>query len=319
MEIKLKYSSYDSNEFMSLGKKSLNETVSVFNSYPWSEETAKIKNIKEQISYPTLKLAQENGEYAEINGFINNDQVFYNVKVKFKKITWRVIIGLQYNDKEILEFIKNYFSESTVKIINRIKSRRHTMNSFFIDFLVYSFGDKDKIVLFDKDAPRYFEYKLKGWRAFIKLFPSLIFLLMPLGFLVFSLVDRNPMSLGMFLILQIMIGAFGFPGLLIFINHLKKSKNIRLFFQKNNNKFILLKNSEKLVLDKTEIEKIDKYCTSANFKAPWSEFEYWEIHFKNGKSLNLPDMFINEKSFMKHFNVMVVDKDKKKRFLPLIK
>jgi len=319
MEIRLKYSSYDSFEFKLIGKKSLNETIEIFNSYPWAEETAKIKNIKEQISYPTLKLLKDNGEYIEINGFNKNEQLFFNVKAKYKKIIWRVIIGLQYSDKEILDFIKNYFSESTTTILTKIKSRRHTMNSAIMDFLVYGFSDKDKLVLFDKDAPRYFEYKMKGSRAFSKVFFSLIFLLMPLGFHIYTVLTGNPFTLKIFLFLQLLLGLFAAPGLILFFNHVKHSKNIKLYFQKNNNKFIVLNGSDKVVLNKDEIETFVKHVCNASGRAPWTDFEYWKIKFKNGDILTLSDMIIDDMTFMKHFNILATDKVKEKQFLPLIK
>ena len=318
MEIRLKYSNYDSKEFKTLGHKDLTSVIDIFNGFPWQEETLKIKNIKEQISYPTLKLIKSNGEYAEINGFSNNDQIFYNVKIRYKKLIWRVVIGMKLDESKIIDLIKDFYHNPALVVLKKVKNGRFTMNSGLMDFFIYNSRDKDILVEIEPNQKRYFAFTFKASRAFVKSLFSLIFLFMPLGFLILSNIQAWNFDFKGFLIFQLPMLLFATPGLILTYNHVKSSKNLKLLFMKNNNEFIYIKDSKKQAFNKADIKSLEKFITSANSKAPWSMFEYWKIKMKDGNVLNISDMIIGEMDFMKHFGLLILDKDKKKKFLPLI-
>nr|WP_321454028.1 hypothetical protein [uncultured Carboxylicivirga sp.] len=319
MELRLKYSNYDSYEFETLGQKGLNSAIEIFNSYPWIEETNKLKKVKEQISYPTIKLIKDNKEYVEINGFEKDGLILYNITLRYKSVIWRSLIALRFNTNEIIDFIRDFYNKKTKHVIGQLKTKRFIEGSFFIDLFSYNSGDKDKIVVIDKDQSRYYEYKFKLSKAISKFWFSSIFLLMPIGFFIYSYTINKPMDLGTFLFISLMLGAFGIPGLILTINHTNHSKNQKLYFQKNNNKFVVIDNGDKNIYDKDSVELLEKYTVNASSRAPWSFFEFWEIKFKNGETLNISDMVIGEMDFMKHTGILILKKDKKKVFLPMIK
>lgn len=318
MEVRIKYSSFESKEFKSLGQKGLNQTIEVFKKFPWSDEISKIENKKEQITYPIIKLIKDNKEYLEINGFIKNGQILFNSKMKYKKTIWRVIIGLQYSDSDVIELISDYFKKSTIDVINKTETIRFLQNSSVMDLMIYNFGDKDILVDFDKNIKRDFEYSFKLSKAFRKSYLSFLFLLMPLGFQIYFSINGSPIDYKSFLWLQLILGLFALPGIILVINHSVKSKNLKLYFQKNNNTFIVIEDQTKLIYDKTQIESITKFSTNASDRAPWGMFDYWEIKMKNRKRILISDMLINEMDFMKHFDILITEKDTKKKFLPLI-
>jgi len=309
MEVMVKYTNYKSQEFKSLRNKDLNSTIEIFNKFPWQEELDKIKRVKNAIS-PMIKLVNERGEYMEINGFNNNDILFFNATVKYKKYIWRVIRGIKYNKSEIVELITNFFNTKTSQVIETIKSNRNITTSVFIDFLSYNlFRDRDKIVDINKNLLRNYEYSFKISRLLLNYLPSFLFILILVGFSVF---------IGWNLLILIIFGLIALPGTVLAINHSICSINKKLYFQKNNDTFVIECKNNKFVHDKCEIRKIEKYFVSEPNFSPWSAFVFWRLTMKDGSALNISNLLINEREFGQQFGTTPLNKGKFFPFMSVV-
>ncbi|GEM_PF-3998815 len=318
MEVRIKYTNYDQNEYKSVGRLSLNQTIGLFKSFPWEKELGKIENIKEQISYPIVKIIKPNREYLEINGFKRNGVIFFNVNLKFKKTFWKSITALQKTETETLELLKIYYENSIDKLISLIKTERYTANQGILYFFINNSREKDKLVQINPEKPRFYKYYFKFSKALLKSLFSFIFLAMPTAFYLFGLLKGWDVSLKDMMIFQIPVTLFALPGIVLLINHTIKSRNLKIYFQKNDNNFIFISNGTKEIYIKNEIERIKQYQANASSRAPWSDFKYWEIIMNSGKSIKITDILIDEIDFLKRFGYSQIEKEIKKKFLPLL-
>jgi len=137
-------------------------------------------------------------------------------------------------------------------------------------------------------------YSFKISRLLYSYSRSLIAILVSVGVFVFMDLDLT----GSFL--AIMFGAVALPGTILAINYTIYSKNKKLYFQKGNSKFAVVCGNNTLIYDKRKIIKKEKYHTSSR-RCIWSDFKFYQLTMKDGSTLNISNLLMNENEFRKQF------------------
>ena len=312
MEVRVQYTNYENDEFESLGFKTLSAVLQIFKEYPWESEVNKIKDLKESVTYPSIKIINKKKEYIFINGFLNNGEIFFNIRVKYKsKSVSRTITGLKYDYEKCLQVISNFYEKDILTVVRNIKVGRVFETPFLIDLIANNTRDNDKIIESSHNKEIYYKYTFAWKKVISKSFLTFVFLITPIILLLFI----NKSSLGVYIFLQIFFGLLAFPGIILIINHIYASRDIQVFFQKNNDRFIIINSGIKKDYNKALIsEIIINNCTLD--RAPWNDFTYSEIIFENRDSIKISNIIIDDILLIKHFGK--VPQKTEKSFIPII-
>jgi hypothetical protein len=315
MEVRIKYSNYRPKEFKSLGDKRLNECITLFKNYPWITETSKIENIKGEKTYPTFKIINENGETILISGFKKNEIILYHITLKYRHfLIWRTIDGLRYDYQTVLNFIETFYQNNSKKIVEKIEYDGFVKSSLIFDLLSQNLTNKDILVEYDENIPRYISYRFSYLKTLNKLYFALLLQLMPLGLYYYIDYKNQTTDINFFIIMQIVLLIFVMPVFYVFMNHFKHSKDFELIFKKNDNRFVIKNGVNKKVYDKNEVVRIEKVISSAGEKMPWSDFYYWNLII-NDNAINISSTVIDELSIISQFELKP---RQKKKLIPLM-
>lgn len=306
--LRRQFVNYEPDEYELLGSKQTSEIKSIFEQYPWEEQVGKHLELVESHAYPTLNLEQGSRELV-ISGY---EPGRFSVQFLYKKIINKSKLVYDLTHSDVLEVIEKFSSESTTEFLR-------TLNKFkFIEasLLMKIFGafgrGKKKIFLAGKSNHEVqYEFRIKrliylfGW--------SLLYLFSPL---ILQIIVGNKFDLTVFLVLQGFCTLLALPGIIISINHYKKNGQLRLYFQKGENRFIAITGNDKHLFDKKEISKVIRYESNSN-NSPWNGYEYSVLKFKNDSELWLSNILIKSEDLDKH--ISFVDMEFKKQWIPLLK
>lgn len=311
MEIRLQYTNYEYNEYKFVGMRNLAETLQIFAQFPWLKELEKIDKIKGTVTFPAIKILNSRNEYIIFNAFYQSNNILFNLKIKYKSnLFFRTMKGLKYNSKKCEHIIEDFFNKSISNIVSQIMSGKYLESPFLIDLLTYNVGDKDKLVELEPDEDKYYKYMLSWKKVILKTLPSFVFLAIPL---IISLLTGN---FNGFVFIQTICALLALPGIIIIINYLLFNKHLKIYFKKNENRFIISNNGLKKTLDKNFISEII-YKENISRNMPWYFLYYHIIVFNNHERLFLTNLVINELDIFNHLGHLNIKKEK--YFFPLIK
>ena len=107
-------------------------------------------------------------------------------------------------------------------------------------------------------------------------------------------------SLKVVFISLITISVINSPAIYIMIHHLSNSKNKSLKFFRRTNNFDYYDGQNKTSFSKENIHQII-YHESKTPKLPWGDFDYTEFIFKDGGSIYISSLIIDEWNLMDEF------------------
>ena len=181
-----------------------------------------------------------------------------------------------------------------------------------MDFFLYNFSDKDKIVDIDRHSRREFEYRLKPKRVIGFSLYSIILLLVVIVFCILS-----SFNLGLVIVFSLTLLPMSVFGLIVVVNHIAHSQNKEFIFEKNSNKFILYLGSHSKVYDMNNIEKITEYDAGYSNRLPWGDFKYWKIEMNNKEVILLSNLIMKDMDVWLKFDLNKIQR--KDKFYPIMR
>lgn len=122
------------------------------------------------------------------------------------------------------------------------------------------------------------------------------FLTVPLGIgtcvFIINLFRIDNMLLWQKLILTIILGLLGLPGIMLHLYYLGHDRNVRIYGIPGNDFFVFEKNRQTIKILKSDIESIDKIFRNASPITPWYGYMMFNIKIRNGTVYSITNLSI---------------------------
>ncbi|WP_020404680.1 hypothetical protein [Gracilimonas tropica] len=306
--LRRQFVNFEPDEYELLGSKEIEEIKSIFEQYPWEEQVKKHLEVVESHAFPSINL-EHGSRQLVITGYESNR---FSIQFFYKRVINKSKLGYDLTHDDVLALIEIFPNESTtefLKTLNKFKLIETTLPQKIIG----AFGKGKKKMYSKNTSNTGYQYEFTTKRLIYMFGWSTLYLLMPLGI---HILVGNEFDLTDFLIFQGFCTLITLPGIIISVNHFKKNGQLRLHFNKRENRFIVFNKNDKYIFDKKEISKVFRFVSSWT-NSPWGGYEYTVLKFKNESELWLSNILIKSEDLDKH--ISFVDMEYKKQWIPLLK
>ena len=306
--LRKQYISYEPNEYEFCGEVTQERIKSDLENFPWEEQI----NLKEQLIGfhvpPAFNLEYKNRELT-ITGYHNGQ---FSVRYNHRAILLWQIEATMFSMDEVFGLIDQFPILKPSQFKKELTKRR-TIEESLLSILVITLTNKKKKPFSANASQARNQFKITFKRLFYYFSFSLMWLLMPLVLAIF-LEDKSGRT--MFLIFQGICVLIALPAIILSINHLLYNGKLKLIFKKGENKFEVINHSRSIFFDKKDVVKIIEIDTGTS-RAPWGEYGYSIVQFKDGSELWLSTILIGKIDLNDQF--YIVKKEYKEVWMPLLK
>lgn len=306
--LRKQYVNYEPSEYEFLGTVSIQRIKEDFKNFPWEEQIEHKDQLLGLHVSPSFNLEYKNKELT-ITGYQNGQ---FSVRYNHRAILLWQFEANMFSMEEVFDLI-NQFTILKPKQFKKILATKSTIEESFLSIIAITLTNKKKKPFSAYVSQARNQFKITFKRLFYYFVFSLIWLLVPLGLEIFN---GGKTGLTTFLVFQGIFLLLALPAIILSINHLKHNGKLKLIFKKGENKFEVINHSRSIFFDKKDVVKIIEIDTGTS-RAPWGEYGYSIVQFKDGSELWLSTILIGTIDLNEQF--YIVKKEYKEVWMPFLK
>lgn len=269
---KLQYNNFEVGEFVEAKERTLGETITLINTFPWQSQR---KNLVIDLTNPSVTIEGKQGSYLKL--------------------------ATSYNQKFVLRYIT---AKNTLynKVIETVNESIPIIQDFYLNATFNFTGFKKQPTLFKNNLmhciTNNFVYGVTLIRIKKFLLKTSLFNLL-FGLFLTALVVNDSFeavqtfnTVGLIVIFLFFLTIGGGLNLLVFFRFWKYCKNKQLIISRGNELLSYKEMGEAITYSKQDIEKII-IEGHQNSRSPIAGFAISYIYFKNGSALKIPNLLID--------------------------
>lgn len=265
---KLQYNNFEPGEFTGREPRSYEQTIALIGSFPWEDQR---DHLRVSLTNPSVSIQDNKGNFLKLALYYNGRFVLH-----FFTPEKRLYTKSFSHYEETYPYIRAFFDHHPFQTMD-LKQE-------------ITWGQTNLIHFADKDF-RYF-LTPKKIRAYLFRTSSISFAL-TLFLVGLSLWHPSQWIVSLFVFLPVIFFIGGGLNLLLFANYYRYSKDMILVMSKGNPQFSFGPMEGPESYDKKDILGVRQYVANGS-KNPVSDFAWVEIGLKNGQSLIIPNLLIDD-------------------------
>jgi hypothetical protein len=270
---KVQYSNFEKGEFTDIAPRTFEEVKQQIIDYPWEEQR---HGASVELTCPSVTIEQNYDSFLKLGPYFNGKFCLY--LCENHEVYEKVCTTL----KDSFDIIYSYFLDNNIRQeFEKSTSLSNPTGHFATGTFEYKV-DKERILWF---------------LSFPVLVPLLPFSMLIIGLLFNSSHAPGFLVMGFFLLLMIIMGG---GNLCLFVNYYHHCKNQVISISKGSDTFYFGEEDDYRVYNKKDISEIRLY-EYQNTRSAWTEYNVYEIEFKNGEQLRFPSLLLKNSLFRKKF------------------
>jgi hypothetical protein len=270
---KVQYSNFEKGEFTDIAPRTFEEVKKQIIDYPWEEQR---HGASVELTCPSVTIEQNYDSFLKLGPYFNGKYCLY--LCENHQVYEKVCTTLE----DSFDFIYSYFLDNNIRQeFEKSTSLSNPTGHFATGTFEYRV-DRERILWF---------------LSFPVLVPLLPFSMLIIGLLFNSSHAPGFLVMGFFLLLMIIMGG---GNLCLFVNYYRHCKNQVISISKGSDTFYFGEEDAYRVYNKKDISEIRLY-EYKNTRSAWTEYNVYEIEFKNGEQLRFPSLLLKNSLFRKKF------------------
>ncbi|MBS1565860.1 MAG: hypothetical protein JST39_15840, partial [Bacteroidetes bacterium] len=276
---KLQYRDYEPGEFTDRKERTLEDTLSLIDSFPWSEQR---RNVSVSITNPSVTIEGSAGDYLKLAIYYNGQFVLYYLDTEHHLYTCKCA-----KPEEATPFIRAFFGRQAGDATFDLSAFHREHRLFQSDIMHF------------EDAS--FTYKTNQgdalWVPFlIMMLPALLFVVL----MFYLLISSRTSAPSYVLVLFLLIVLFLLSGAVILtINHWKASRGKALILSRGKDIFYYGPEENPVAYNKKDILKVVTVGIQGRYGYPRTT--QIEIDFLNGSSLYISCLLLRHQDLIANF------------------